>query len=200
MLMKSCLDVMWRMSCDDFMSCHHDISLFKWNNPCFIQFSIIPRAFKCVDDKMLISFFSQKNYVTLTRHDVMTRSHRKSRLTPFRAENISRKSHKRNFGCWSICLSNRQKCTLGVILPPPPHLAVEGLRLPVLSQSLISLKSSLKFNSLEPNSIISIQHLKQHTILNTYTLLSRKTKMFWKSMCCVCCVRATPTCQSSQLT
>ena len=45
MLMKSCLDVMWRMSCDDVlswvMSCHHD-TLFEWNNSCFIQFSIIP--------------------------------------------------------------------------------------------------------------------------------------------------------------
>ena len=48
----------------------------------------------------------------------MTRSHRKSRLPPFRAENIFRKSHQRNFGCWLSCLSNRQKCALGVIYPP----------------------------------------------------------------------------------
>ena len=68
------------------------------------------RAFKCVVANFI---FSQKNDVTLTRHDVMTRSHRKSRLQPFRAENIFRKSHRRNFGCWSSCLSNRQKCALG---------------------------------------------------------------------------------------
>ena len=73
---------------------------------------------------MLIYFFS-KNDVTLTRHDVMTRSHRKSRLAPFRAENIFRKSHKRNFGCWWICLSNRQKCALGGNFTP---LALEGLK------------------------------------------------------------------------
>jgi len=83
------------------------------------------RAFKCVDANFV---FSQKNDVTLTRHDVMTRSHRKSSLAPFRAENIFRKSHKRNFDCWSSCLSNRQKCGLGVIFLRPP-LAVEGLKM-----------------------------------------------------------------------
>ena len=47
------------------------------------------RAFKCVDANFI---FSQKNDVTLTRHDVMTQSHRKSRPAPFRAENIFRGS------------------------------------------------------------------------------------------------------------
>ena len=59
------------------------------------------RAFKCVDANFI---FSIKNYVTLARLDVMPRSHRKSRLPPFRAENIFRKSHQRNFGCWSSWL------------------------------------------------------------------------------------------------
>ena len=52
---------------------------------------------------MLISFFLKK-WRHLTRHDVMTQSHRKSRLPLFRAENIFRKSHQRNFGCWSSWL------------------------------------------------------------------------------------------------
>ena len=56
---------------------------------------------KCVDANF---HFSQNNDATLRRHGVMTRSHRKSRLVPFRAENIFRKSHRRNFGCWSKCL------------------------------------------------------------------------------------------------
>ena len=59
----------------------------------------------------------------------MRRSHRKSRLAPFRAENIFRKSQGRNFGCWSRCLSNVQKCVLGVILPTPSpggHRRVNG--------------------------------------------------------------------------
>ena len=52
---------------------------------------------------MLISIFLKK-WGHLTRHGIMTRSHRKSRLAAFRAENIFRKSHRRNFGCWSRCL------------------------------------------------------------------------------------------------
>ena len=75
------------------------------------------RSCKCVDANL---HFSQNNDVTLTRHG-------KSRLAPFRAENIFRKSNGGNFGCWSRCLSNVQKCALGVILPPPPLPAVEGL-------------------------------------------------------------------------
>ena len=74
------------------------------------------RAFKCVDANFL---FSQKK--TSLCH-VMTssrRGHRKSSPAPFRAENIFRKSHKRNFGCWSSSPSNRQKCALGVISPFP---------------------------------------------------------------------------------
>ena len=67
---------------------------------------------------MLISNSFKKNDVTLTRHGVMTRSHRKSKLASFCAENIFRKSHRRNFGCWSRCLSKLQKCALGLILPP----------------------------------------------------------------------------------
>ena len=56
----------------------------------------------------------------------MTRSHRKSKLASFCAENIFRKSHRRNFGCLSRCLSKLQKCALGGNFTPP--LAVEGLR------------------------------------------------------------------------
>ena len=71
------------------------------------------QSFKCLNADF---HFSQKNYVILTRYDVMKRSHRKSRLAPFRAENIFRKSDKRNFGCWS---SNVKKCAmLGNFKPP----------------------------------------------------------------------------------
>ena len=107
------------------------------------------RAFKCVDANFI---FSQKNDVTLTCRDVMTRCHGKSRLPPFRAENIFRKSYQRNFGCWSSCLSNRQKCALGVILPPPPPLLGRGR-----VNKLFSIRK-LKISSLIMDSI-NLQHI-----------------------------------------
>ena len=115
----------------------------------------------------------------------MTRSHRKSRLPPFRAENIFRKSHQRNFSCWSSCLSNRQKCALGGNFTPPP-LAVEGLnssltpnRITILlrySQRLRKWEKwtngcsgSLNYNSIsfEPRVAHFVAHTAAHT-LNAY--------------------------------
>ena len=127
--MKSCLKPLTSCHvCHVMTYCHesrHLIIIFCCSSDTthVSSFFHISRSCECVDANF---YFSQNNDVTLmTQHGVMTQSHRKSRLAPFRAENIFRKNHGWNFGCWSRCMSIVQKCALGVILPAP--LTVEGL-------------------------------------------------------------------------
>ena len=76
----------------------------------------------------------------------MTRGHRKSKLASFCAENIFRKSHGRNFGCWSRCLSKLQKCALGGVILPP--LAVEGLTI------ICSILNFKPYEKIQPTNIL----------------------------------------------
>ena len=124
----------------------------------------ISRAFKWVDANFI---FSQKSYVTLIRYDVMTQSHGKSRLASFRAEDIFRKSRKRNFERWSSCLSNRQNCALGVNSPP---LGRKKVNLILIFEHCLS-SSSLSIVGIICNTIFVSSHMKPENPERTQTII-----------------------------
>ena len=88
------------------------------------------RSYKCVDANFDLS---QKNDVTLTRHDAKSQERQEVKTSTILCRKHTQEKSPKEFWLLSSCLSNRQKCALGVEKKSwegrpyhPPSGATEG--------------------------------------------------------------------------